>query len=99
MLAGESGVTPRTIIPLSACKSIPNCLSYNSTSTAVIPIYTVLYVPSFITCSIIDFTVFIGIEKPKPSADLILAVFIPITSPLLFNKGPPLFPGLIEASV
>jgi len=34
-------------------------------------------------------------ETPAPND----AVFIPINSPLLFNKGPPLFPGLIAASV
>ena len=28
-----------------------------------------------------------------------MAVFIPTTSPRRFRSGPPLFPGLIEASV
>ena len=34
-------------------------------------------------------------DTPKPSD----AVLIPMISPLLFSKGPPLFPGLIAASV
>jgi hypothetical protein len=28
-----------------------------------------------------------------------IAVFMPITSPLIFKRGPPEFPGLIGASV
>ena len=42
---------------------------------------------------------FIGIAKPIPSAEVIFIVFIPITAPLIFTSGPPLFPGLIVASV
>ena len=34
-----------------------------------------------------------------PLLSLIIAVLMPITSPLLLAKGPPLLPGLIEASV
>ena len=37
--------------------------------------------------------------KPIPSADVIFTLFTPITSPVERIKGPPLFPGLIEASV
>jgi len=50
---------------------------------------------------IFSFTEFIGIENPIPStpASLILAELIPITSPLAFIRGPPLFPGFIAASV
>ena len=43
---------------------------------------------------------FRGINSPSPSALLVLylATEIPITFPSLSNKGPPLFPGEIEAS-
>jgi hypothetical protein len=41
----------------------------------------------------------IGIAKPIPIALARMAVLMPITSPLSFNKGPPELPGLIAASV
>ena len=43
-----------------------------------------------------------GTEKPIPALlpDVVkMAVLIPTTSPFRFNRGPPLFPGLIAASV
>ena len=40
-----------------------------------------------------------GTANPIPSAVVIFTVLTPITSPYGFIKGPPLFPGLIEASV
>jgi len=41
-----------------------------------------------------------GINSPSPSAlfELYLATEIPITFPNLSNKGPPLFPGEMDAS-
>ena len=49
----------------------------------------------------IGLAVLIGIAYPIPStsSEEYLTVLIPINSPLLFNKAPPLFPGLIAASV
>ena len=44
----------------------------------------------------------IGTAKPSPSAPtsaVAIAVVIPINSPLLFNKAPPLEPLVIGASV
>ena len=40
-----------------------------------------------------------GIAKPMPFAKGMMAVFIAITLPVTSTKGPPLLPGLIEASV
>ena len=43
-----------------------------------------------------------GIANPTPALDLdpeIIAALIPINSPAIFNNAPPLFPGLIAASV
>ena len=55
--------------------------------------------PVFLKLSTTGFITLIGIAKPIPSADVIFTVFIPITSPFLLINGPPLFPGLIVASV
>ena len=43
----------------------------------------------------------IGIAYPIPSMEVSasFAELIPISSPFIFNKAPPLFPGLIAASV
>ena len=52
--------------------------------------------------SVIDFKAFaIGIVNPMPAETPAPrdAVFIPSNSPLLFSRGPPLFPGFIAASV
>jgi hypothetical protein len=40
-----------------------------------------------------------GMANPMPRAEAMIAVLIPTTSPLVLISGPPLFPGLIEASV
>jgi hypothetical protein len=40
----------------------------------------------------------IGIANPIPSAYLKIAVLIPIREPSILRRGPPLLPGLIEAS-
>ena len=37
----------------------------------------------------------IDTAKFKPSLEVLPKVFTPITSPFSFNKGPPLFPGLV----
>ena len=44
----------------------------------------------------------IGTAKPRPSYPPLrveMAVLMPITSPSRFNRGPPLLPGLMAASV
>jgi hypothetical protein len=41
----------------------------------------------------------IEIAKPIPLPGALNAVLMPIASPSPFTRGPPLFPGLIEASV
>lgn len=41
----------------------------------------------------------IGIAKPMPWAPARTATFTPITSPSMFNNGPPELPGLMLASV
>ena len=44
-----------------------------------------------------------GIAKPIPALALpppdAIAAFIPINSPSIFSRAPPLFPGFIAASV
>ena len=55
--------------------------------------------PVFTSLLIIGFIIFIGIANPIPSAEVIFTEFTPITFPCLSIKGPPLFPGLIVASV
>ena len=42
---------------------------------------------------------FTGMAKPISWPWLLMAVFMPITSPCKFTSGPPLLPGLIAASV
>ena len=49
-------------------------------------------------------TVLIGIAKPMPMfpwrwPSVMMAVFMPITSPRMLSSGPPELPGLIAASV
>ena len=41
----------------------------------------------------------IGMAKPMPSAELAIAVLMPMTAPLASSSGPPLLPGLMAASV
>ena len=44
----------------------------------------------------------IGTAKPTPEFDarsLMIAVFMPMTPPRMFSRGPPDLPGLIAASV
>ena len=44
----------------------------------------------------------LGTAKPTPALDarsLMMAVFMPMTSPRTFSNGPPELPGLIAASV
>mmetsp|Transcript_131587 Transcript_131587/g.227945 ORF Transcript_131587/g.227945 Transcript_131587/m.227945 type:complete len:208 (-) Transcript_131587:367-990(-) len=58
--------------------------------------------PWEISWSTIFFTVSMGIAKPMPALDceaLIICELMPTTSPSEFSKGPPLFPGLMAASV
>ena len=43
--------------------------------------------------------VLIGMAKPIPWPDERIAVLIPITSPWALSRGPPEFPGLMDASV
>ena len=50
-------------------------------------------------CCTTRFTALIGIANPTPCAKGIMAVFIPITCPLMSASGPPELPGLIAASV
>ena len=49
----------------------------------------------------VDQTVHIvwDMDKPMPDALAIIAVLIPTTSPSMLRSGPPLLPGLMEASV
>ncbi len=50
---------------------------------------------SFITL----LTTFTGIANPIPWPGLTTIEFMPIISPLILTRGPPLLPGLIDASV
>ena len=54
-----------------------------------------------IRSSIIGFAILDGMAKPMPSTvvSLYLDELMPITSPLLFKRAPPLLPGLMAASV
>ncbi len=55
--------------------------------------------PSLIRTGTTDFTRLIGIAKPMFCASGTIAVFMPMTSPHMFSRGPPELPGLIGASV
>ncbi len=54
--------------------------------------------PSF-NCAMIPVARLTGMAKPMPWPLATMAVLIPTTSPLRFTSGPPLFPGLMDASV
>jgi hypothetical protein len=55
--------------------------------------------PSDWSCEITSLAILIGIAKPIPCPLATMAVLIPTTSPFMFISGPPLLPGLIDASV
>ena len=58
--------------------------------------------PYLMICSTMPATMSLGRAKPTPEDDpdvLYIAVLIPISRPLESNRGPPLFPGLMAASV
>jgi len=40
-----------------------------------------------------------GMANPMPCPWATMAVLMPTTSPAMLKSGPPLFPGLMEASV
>lgn len=44
-------------------------------------------------------TLEMGMAKPMPSASVLVAVLIPITSPAALTSGPPELPALMAASV
>ena len=55
--------------------------------------------PSRISRDATNRTVLLAIAKQIPWAGRIIAVLIPITSPVVVTSGPPELPGLSEASV
>jgi len=55
--------------------------------------------PLFFSCAIIPSAILIGMANPIPWPLAMIAVLIPTTSPFRLRSGPPLFPGLMEASV
>jgi hypothetical protein len=58
--------------------------------------------PNRTICSTIPLTLSIGMAKPTPlnaPEGLAMAVLMPISRPLESNRGPPLLPGLMAASV
>ncbi|OPX96423.1 MAG: hypothetical protein A4E58_01750 [Syntrophorhabdus sp. PtaB.Bin006] len=55
--------------------------------------------PLFLSWERSSLAMFIGIANPIPWPPDTIAVLSPTTSPFRLNSGPPLFPGLIEASV
>ena len=63
------------------------------------PNHGCLVVPSLTISLVQVFAELIGIAKPIPWAYGIIAVLIAITLPVTSTRGPPLLPGLIEASV
>src|SRR6056297_917954 len=97
--AGEFFSTSRIITP-SLTSSLRAFLDSGVTFSPVIPKYALSTFPFSINCFITFLAIFTGIAKPMFCAvPLILAVFIPTTSPLIFKRGPPEFPLLIAASV
>ena len=101
--AGDFSGTSRINNPLSII-GIP--LFSDSKIEGFLSIYEIPKIALFTNpvsiISVIDFTaLFIGIVNPIPEETPFPkdAVLIPINSPLLFNNGPPLFPGFIAASV
>ena len=81
----------------------PNTFAVSgSISLPEIPIHGCLYSPSSIKIGTIFATVCDGIANPTPVNSPVvdcIAVLIPTMFPLMFNNGPPEFPGLIAASV
>ncbi len=75
------------------------CASSVFNSCMVIPIQAGITSPYLIRSVTILLALLMGMAKPIPWALAYMAVLIPISSPYMFNNGPPLFPGLIEASV
>ena len=63
------------------------------------PIHGWITSPCLIRSETIFLALATGIAKPIPWALAYMAVLIPIRSPLMFNNGPPLLPGLIDASI
>ena len=96
--AGESGMTSLTIAPFSSDTPYAWANSFVSgwMYTPSHPRRTFPYCTrSFMIC----FAIFTGTAKPIPCAKGTMAVLIPTTLPFRSMRGPPLFPGLIAASV
>ena len=102
--AFDAGLSSTTVIIKNPNASFnPKTFAISgSISLPDIPIHGCLYSPSLIKIGTIFATVCDGIANPTPVNSPVvdcIAVLIPTISPLIFNNGPPEFPGLIAASV
>ena len=97
---GLPGATLATKAPLALPNFSISAISFE-TFWILTPNQPLLVSPNSINWSITCFALFDGIAKPIPIDPCwpSIAVFIPITSPFILNKGPPEFPVLIDASV
>ena len=69
------------------------------TGAIPIPIQERVTRPSRSSIGRICWTMAIGMAKPMPCPCALIAVLMPMTRPLVSSSGPPLLPGLIDASV
>ena len=99
--ASKAGPSPATRVMMmpSSTLSPMRLATAGVTSCALSPISGLTTLPRVIRLSIIGRAVSELVAKPIPRAGFSIAVFIPITSPSRFSRGPPLLPSLMAASV
>ena len=99
--AGEPATTDATRAPVASfrLKPLASSLVRGWTDTPSQPRSTL---PCSTSCVMTDLARLEGTAKPMPTEPprwLKMAVLIPMTSPRALMSGPPLFPGLMDASV
>ena len=55
--------------------------------------------PLVVKSGSISLTILMGMAKPMPEPEALMALLMPITSPRMLMSGPPELPGLMDASV
>mmetsp|Transcript_33688 Transcript_33688/g.104616 ORF Transcript_33688/g.104616 Transcript_33688/m.104616 type:complete len:277 (+) Transcript_33688:230-1060(+) len=104
--AGLPGSMPDTRTPSTASRpffrSCCEILSVTWSGASIMPKYGCLTWPYRRSCWTTRTTVSTGMAKPTPAKapdGLAIMVFTPMRQPRALSNGPPLFPGLIAASV
>ena len=89
----------RTTTPLSIPLKKSRMEGSSPSVSIRIPSHGRMILRPAISSSPISFAILLGIANPRPRLIPLMSVFMPMTLPSMSQSGPPLLPGLIDASV